>query len=74
MAGNPRKKDFWRNVLSKIRKRLSRWKGIFLSLTGRIDLIKSVITSLPLDYLPIFKAPTTVAKEIYGGGGHDLER
>jgi len=57
VGGNPRKKQFWEPILNKLKARLSVWKGRFLSMTGRICLIKSVITIVPLFYLSLFKEP-----------------
>jgi len=60
IGGNSRKTEFWNPIILKIRSRLSRWKGRMLSLAGRICLIKSVISALPLFYFSFFKAPTTM--------------
>jgi len=40
VGGNPRRKQFWEPVVNKI----SAWKGRYLSLAGRICLLKSVFT------------------------------
>ena len=64
MGGNPRKKIFWEPILDKLKARLSVWRGRFLSLAGRICLIKSVFTALPLFYLSFFKIPESVCKSI----------
>jgi len=64
VGGNPRKKKFWDPVLNKLKARLNVWKGRFLSLAGRICLIKSVLTSTTLYYLSLFRAPVVVYKSI----------
>jgi len=64
VGGNPRKSKFWEPVLTKLKARLNVWKGRFLSLAGRICLIKSIITAVPLFYLSIFKAPDSVYQSI----------
>jgi len=64
VGGNPRKRKFWEPVLNKLKDRLSVWKGRFLSMAGRICLIKSVITVVPLFYLSLFKAPKCVYSSI----------
>jgi len=64
VGGNPRKEQFWEPVINKIKARLSVWKGRFLTLAGRICLIKSVITAIPLYYLSLFRAPDIVCKRI----------
>ena len=50
--------------MDKIKARLSAWKGKCLSLAGKVCLVKSVLTSIPLFYLSIFKAPLSVCKKI----------
>jgi len=47
-----------------VRKRLRRWKCKFISTVGHLCLIKSVLSSLPLFYLSLYKIPVTVAKEV----------
>jgi len=64
VRGNPRKKLFWEAVITKLKARLSMWKGRFLSMAGRICLINSVISSIPLYYLSLFKAPKSICKSI----------
>jgi len=64
VRGNPRKKQFWEPIVSKINAKLSAWKGRFLSMAGRICLIKLVITVVPLFYLSFFKAPVSVYNRI----------
>ena len=48
--------SFWDQVINKVKSRLSRWKERLLSMAGRVCLIKSVITTLPLFYWSFFKA------------------
>ena len=50
--------------MDKIQDRLSVWKGRRLSLAGRVCLVKSVLTSIPLFYLSVFRAPSSVCKRI----------
>jgi len=64
VGGNPRKKSFWEPVVNKLKTRLSVWKGRFLSMVGRICVIKSVFTAISLFYLSVFKAPESVYKSI----------
>ena len=47
-----------------MKRRLSSWKGRLLSMAGRICMIKSVLSSIPLFYLSLFKMPVGVANEI----------
>jgi len=64
VEGNPRNKLFWELILNKSSDRLTARKGRFLSLAGRICLIKLVLTALPLFYSSLFKAPTSVYNKI----------
>jgi len=64
IGGNLRKVEFWRPIIHDIESRLSMWKGKLLSMVGRLCLIKSVITTLPLFYMCFFKAPKLVRKTI----------
>jgi len=54
----------WDPVVNKLKAKLSVWKGRFLSMAGRICLINSVISAIPLYYLSLFKAPELVCKRI----------
>ena len=64
VGGNPRKKLFWESIITKLKARLSVWKGRFLSMAGRICLINSVISAIPLYYPSLYRAPETVCKSI----------
>jgi len=64
VGGNQRRKEFWQGLMSKIRKRLSRWKGRHISFAGRATLIKSVLSVMPLFFISLFKMPSIVRKEI----------
>nr|GEU77674.1 RNA-directed DNA polymerase, eukaryota [Tanacetum cinerariifolium] len=55
----------WDEVIGKISTRLSKWKIKTLSVGGRLTLIKSVLTSLPLYHMSLYKALLGVL--------HDLE-
>jgi hypothetical protein len=64
-----------------MKKRLSTWNGRILSIGGRIILINSILSSLPL-YFFFFKAPSCVLKELvsiqndflWGGGSEEKKR
>ena len=55
---------FWDGVVDRIKTRLGSWKGRFISMAGRICLIKSVMFAIPLFYLSMFKIPSVVVKKI----------
>jgi len=51
-------------MIQKIQKRLALWKEKYLSFAGRVTLIKSVLFTIPLYYLSLFKLPICVEKMI----------
>ena len=64
LGGNPRKISFWDPVVNKVAKRLDGWKKAFLSRGGRLTLIQSVLSSLPIYFLSLFKAPISVIRSL----------
>jgi len=48
IGGNARRLDFWEPVIKRIQARLWGWSSKFLSLGGRLVLLKSVLSSLPV--------------------------
>ncbi|GKB00904.1 putative RNA-directed DNA polymerase, eukaryota, reverse transcriptase zinc-binding domain protein [Tanacetum coccineum] len=54
----------WNVLIDRFKVRLSGWKANLLSLGGRLTLIKSVLGSLGINYLSIFKAPEAVTKHL----------
>ncbi|GJU58913.1 RNA-directed DNA polymerase, eukaryota [Tanacetum coccineum] len=54
----------WDDVLAKISSRLSKWKNKTLSIGGRYSLTKSVLSSLPLYHMSIYKVPMGVLNNI----------
>lgn len=61
LGGNPSKLLFWEPVISKISKKLAGWKKCFLSKGGRLTLIQSVLDSIPIYFLSLFRIPKSVA-------------
>jgi hypothetical protein len=76
VGANPRRKATWYPVLESMKNRLSAWNGRHLSIGGRVTLINSVLSSLPLYFFSFYKAPVCVIKEmvsiqrnfLWGGG------
>jgi len=61
--GCHKRMTFWDEVVDRMKKRLSWWKGRLLSLTGRICLIKLVLSTIPLFDLSLFKMLMAVTNE-----------
>ncbi|XP_024626821.1 uncharacterized protein [Medicago truncatula] len=81
IGGDPRKLQFWHPVVERIRRRLSGWKSKNLSLGGRLVLLKSVLSSIPVYFLSFFKAPSGIISTLdsifinfFLGGGEDSRR
>ncbi|CAN1310653.1 Putative ribonuclease H protein At1g65750, partial [Linum perenne] len=53
-------KKLWDPVIARLDRRLDTWKTRFLSFRGRLMLIKSILSSLPVYFLSHFKAPSSV--------------
>ncbi|XP_071689041.1 uncharacterized protein [Rutidosis leptorrhynchoides] len=81
IGNNMSKKEAWNPVIEKFNKRLSDWKARTLSFGGRLPLLKSVLSSLPLYFFSLFRAPSSVIillenlrrKFFWGGTGNDTK-
>ncbi|GKE02037.1 RNA-directed DNA polymerase, eukaryota, reverse transcriptase zinc-binding domain protein [Tanacetum coccineum] len=54
----------WKTLVDRFHMRLSSWKANLLSIGGRLTLIKSVLGSLGIYYLSIFRAPESVLQDL----------
>lgn len=52
-------KILWDPVTERLEKRLSSWKGKYLSLGDRVTLIKSILSRIPIYFLSCFRCPTS---------------
>jgi hypothetical protein len=57
-------KCLWASTEEKVEKKLSLWKGRFLSLGGRLTLMHRCLTNVPLYMLSIYSAPKSVIRRI----------
>jgi len=84
IGGNAQRLSFWDPLITRIKTRLSAWKSKHLSLGGRLVLLNSVLSSLPVYALSFFKAPSGIISFIesilncffffFLGGGSDDHR
>lgn len=54
----------WHFLVDKIEHKLQHWKGQMLSSGGRMTLINSVLSAVPLYTLSIYKVPKTIIARI----------
>lgn len=54
----------WTPVNDKINQKLTIWRCKMLSKSGRVQLIKIILNSLPVYYLSVFKIPSAVENKI----------
>ena len=54
----------WLRVQERFEKRLSSWKGKTLSMGGRLTLINSILSSLPMYMMSFFEIPKGVRKKL----------
>ncbi|KAJ6925966.1 hypothetical protein NC651_010415 [Populus alba x Populus x berolinensis] len=54
----------WNPIIQNISSRLAAWKGKLLSIGGRLCLIKSVLSNLPIYFLSLFPMPVAVSTTI----------
>ena len=52
------------NLVEKIRQRIGGWSSKFLNLSGKLVLVKSVLSSIPLHILTVLKIPVHVMDDI----------
>jgi len=64
VGGSHKQGAFWNGVVEKVQAKLSKWKGKCLSMAGRVCLIKSVLSSIPLFFMSLFKMPSGVVDRL----------
>lgn len=64
IGGNASQLVFWKPLLNLINTRLLGWKSKHLSLVGRLVLLKSVLSYLPVYALSFFKALSGIVSSI----------
>jgi hypothetical protein len=64
VGANPRRKSTWLPIIESMNKRLGVWNGRNLSIGGRVTLINSVLSSLPLYFFLFFQSSGLCYKRI----------
>ncbi|XP_016162179.1 uncharacterized protein LOC107604964 [Arachis ipaensis] len=64
LGANPRLVKTWKPVIDKVEEKLSLWKAKTLNKVGKLVLIKSVLNSLPIYYLSLYKMLKPVAEKL----------
>ncbi|GJV56177.1 hypothetical protein Tco_1457182 [Tanacetum coccineum] len=66
VGGNMSRVHMWKDIVERVKARLSKWKMQTLSIGGRLTLVKSVLGSMPLYYFSIFRVPKAILSEMEG--------
>ncbi|XP_071694930.1 uncharacterized protein [Rutidosis leptorrhynchoides] len=61
---NLSKEQSWKPMIEKFYLKLTNWKARSISYGGRLTLVNSVLSSLPLYYFSLFRAPMSVLKNL----------
>ncbi|GJS75472.1 RNA-directed DNA polymerase, eukaryota, reverse transcriptase zinc-binding domain protein [Tanacetum coccineum] len=60
VGGSMSRVHAWNEVIDRVKNRLSKWKMKTLSIGGRLTLLKSVLGSIPIFHMSIYRAPLSV--------------
>ncbi|GAU48536.1 hypothetical protein TSUD_282880 [Trifolium subterraneum] len=81
VGANPRRRETWKPIVESLAKRLSSWNGRNLLIGGRVTLINSVLSSLPLYFFSFYKAPRCIINQLVRlqrnflwGGGTEVKK
>ena len=80
LGANHKALGIWYSAEERFRKRLASWKIQYISKGGRLTLIRSALSSLPIYYLSFFRMPQKVCARLeriqrqFLLGGSDLEK
>lgn len=60
VGGNHKRVLAWKSVVDTVRRRVTTWNNKYLSIGGRIMLLKSVLFIIPVYYISFLKAPSGI--------------
>ena len=64
IGANPRRCELWDPIISKCQRKLAKWKQRHISFGGRVTLIQSVLTSIPIFFFSFFRIPNSVVDKL----------
>lgn len=64
IGASPKRIQTWQPVVDGVKKKLKQWKKRQMSMAGRLALVKSTLSNLPIYYMSLFKIPVAVANSI----------
>nr|XP_025611773.1 uncharacterized protein LOC112705129 [Arachis hypogaea] len=64
LGANLRLVKTWKPIIDKVEAKLSLWKAKILNKAGKLVLIKSVLNSLPIYYLSLYKMAKAIADKL----------
>ncbi|GKB25180.1 RNA-directed DNA polymerase, eukaryota, reverse transcriptase zinc-binding domain protein [Tanacetum coccineum] len=78
VGGSMSRIQAWTEVIDKVKARLSKWKIKVLFIGGRLTLLKSVLGSMPIFHMSIFRVPLGVLRLLesirsHFFNGHELK-
>ncbi|XP_026440734.1 uncharacterized protein LOC113339717 [Papaver somniferum] len=63
VGATSRESSIWDSVIEKFQKKLALWKRKFFTKSGRVTLIRTSLSSLPIYFMSIFHMPTSVEQK-----------
>ncbi|GKC51585.1 RNA-directed DNA polymerase, eukaryota [Tanacetum coccineum] len=60
VGGDMHRLLMWKDMVDRVKRRLSKWKMKMLSIGGRLTLVKSVLGSMPIFHMSLFKVPSGI--------------
>lgn len=60
VGSNPKRCGTWNLVIQSLKKKLSNWKARLLSIGGRVTMLNSVLSSIPIYTMSFYISPVKV--------------